>query len=153
MGSHTETRHNFYRYSVKTVFAVNTEEVTEICWHIKQFSLAYIPCTTIIKIQRQLVSRMRMKCENHRLTNGATAFRFGYTLKQTTLSNILCEADHVLYNRVKILSTVYMAYCHLRRICQLFSERLIILNCQIATKKCSETRLLIVYILKMLINK
>jgi len=30
----------------------------------------------------------------------AGAFRFGYTLKQTTSSNILCEADEILYNSV-----------------------------------------------------
>jgi len=31
----------------------------------------------------------------------ARAFRFGYTLKQTTLFNILCEADEILYNSVQ----------------------------------------------------
>jgi len=31
----------------------------------------------------------------------ARAFRFGYTLEQTTLSNILCEADEKLYNSVQ----------------------------------------------------
>jgi len=31
----------------------------------------------------------------------ARPFRFGYTSKQKTLSNILCEADEILYNSVQ----------------------------------------------------
>jgi hypothetical protein len=31
----------------------------------------------------------------------ARALRFGYTLKQTTLSNILCEADNKLYGSIQ----------------------------------------------------
>jgi len=30
-----------------------------------------------------------------------SAFRFSYTLKQTTLSSILCEADEILFNSVQ----------------------------------------------------
>jgi len=43
----------------------------------------------------------------------------------------------------RILSIVYMAYYHLRRNCKLFLDNLIVSNYQIATIKCSKTRLLI----------
>jgi hypothetical protein len=51
------------------------------------------------------------------------AFRFGYTMQQTTLANIIDEADQVLYNSVQNPTNVYMAYCHLRRICKWFFRK------------------------------
>ena len=65
----------------------------------------------------------------------ARAFRFGCTLKQTTLSNILWEADHMLYNCVQNPkhcihhSWVTAPPPPPRRNCILFSKRLIVSNC------------------------